>query len=158
MFVQVRTFDFLKILKRVYSSSLDFRLVDGTDESEGKYELLKRWSFGGNVEAIEFTPDSNTLIVSARNDNYLNYIDLHSFEVKRVNMNSNGDNHVSFTAMHLQCSPSGNHLLVQTDRDRIIVMRTHTPLHVNTIFPLFTYFRFSDSFFPTLVQKFIRNH
>lgn len=46
-------------------------------------------------------------------------------------MNATGDDHVSFTAMHIECNPSGSHLLVQTDKDRIIVMRTHTPIQVN---------------------------
>ena len=46
-------------------------------------------------------------------------------------MNATGDDHVSFTAMYIECSPSGNHLLVQTDKDRIIVMRTHTNIQVS---------------------------
>lgn len=56
-------------------------------------------------------------------------------------MNATGDDHVSFTAMHIECNPSGSHLLVQTDKDRIIVMRTHTPIQVcmNIVFLL--YFR-----------------
>ena len=52
-------------------------------EEGGKYlfEEKKRWSFSGYVEAIELTNDKETLIVSVRGDNYLNYISLLSYDV-----------------------------------------------------------------------------
>ena len=111
-----------------------FNLQPGGEATEGKYQFSKKWSFCGNVESIEFTPDYLTLIVAVRGDNYLNYINLSTYEINRVNMNANGDDHVSFTPMHIQCSPSGEHLLVQTDKDRIIVMRTHTPIQSRNLY------------------------
>ena len=49
--------------------------------AEGEYSHVQKWSFGGNVESIEFTPDQIALIVSARGDNYLSYIQLRDFTV-----------------------------------------------------------------------------
>lgn len=36
-------------------------------------------------------------------------------------MNAKGDDHVSFTALHMQFSPDGEYLLVNTDKDRLIL-------------------------------------
>merc|ERR1712137_804260 len=102
--------------------------------AEGEYSHVQKWSFGGNVESIEFTPDQIALIVSARGDNYLSYIQLRDLTISRIDMNATGDDHVSFTAMHVECSPGGDHLLVQTDKDRIIVMRTHTPIQSKNLY------------------------
>ena len=45
-------------------------------------------------------------------------------------MNSNGDDHVSFTALDLSVSPSGNHILIATDKDRLILYRTESEVQV----------------------------
>jgi len=111
-----------------------YRLKEGSTEENPIYEHTQKWSFSGNVEAMEFTPDGIALIVAIRGDNYLNYIQLRDFSISRVNMNATGDDHVSFTAMYIECSPSGNHLLVQTDKDRIIVMRTHTNIQSKNLY------------------------
>lgn len=130
--------------RRFISGSYDrsvqlFELVDGKDilDEEIEFKVVKRWDFTGTVEGLEVTSDQKTAIASVRDDNYLNYIDLETFEIERINMNSNGDNHVSFTAMDLRLSPSGNHLLVSTDRDRLIIMRTFTSLHIRNLYGAF---------------------
>lgn len=47
-------------------------------------------------------------------------------EVERVNLNSQGDMHISFVAKHLEVSPCQRYLLVSTDGGRIIMMNTAT--------------------------------
>ena len=44
-------------------------------------------------------------------------------EVAKVNMNAQGDYHVSFTASHLALSPCGKYILVSTDGARIIMFK-----------------------------------
>ena len=39
-------------------------------------------------------------------------------------MNANGDDHVSFSAMDVRCSPDGKLVAVSTDKDRIIILET----------------------------------
>jgi len=95
---------------------------------------VKSVVFANIVEAIEFTPDGGIVIISVREDNYLNYVSVSSFEVSRYNMNVNGDDHVSFTAMDLACSPSGTHLLVATDKNRIILYRLGTSIQVRNFY------------------------
>ncbi|KAI9246131.1 S-adenosyl-L-methionine-dependent methyltransferase [Sporodiniella umbellata] len=79
-----------------------------------KYELVKQVGpFLGNVESICYGKDQ--LILGVRNDNYLHYIHLPSLSIERVNMNSTGDDWVSFSPVHLSVSPDGKHLLCTTD-------------------------------------------
>lgn len=110
-----------------------------TSDEEGEFRLLNQWDFPGIIESLELTPDGNTVIVGVRDDNYLSYIDLNdpAFEITRVNLNSNGDDHVSFTPMDIQASPSGGHILVSTDKDRLIVIRAGTPLHIRNLYGSF---------------------
>jgi len=58
-----------------------YRLKEGSTEENPIYEHTQKWSFSGNVEAMEFTPDGIALIVAIRGDNYLNYIQLRDFSV-----------------------------------------------------------------------------
>jgi WD40 repeat protein len=111
-------------------------------------EKFKSFFFNGTVEAIVFVPPSNVgvpeyLVVSVRDDCYMHYIDCNTFEkeryanevlrnksysgansscscdgLNRINMNQDGIEHVSFTIMDLQVSPSGKYLLAATDTSR----------------------------------------
>jgi len=112
-----------------------FRAEEGSAPQEARLREAKRWAFGAAVEALEVT-GGGELVVAARDDNYLSYVDLAApgLPLRRVNMNANLDDHVSFTALDLRCSPSGAHLLVQTDKDRLIIMRTGTSLHVRNLY------------------------
>eukprot|EP01103_Thecamoeba_quadrilineata_P018537 TRINITY_DN708_c0_g1_i3.p1 TRINITY_DN708_c0_g1~~TRINITY_DN708_c0_g1_i3.p1 ORF type:complete len:392 (-),score=61.57 TRINITY_DN708_c0_g1_i3:46-1221(-) len=104
------------------------------DSVQKQATLSKNIVFSGIVEAIEFTKDGNTLIVAVREDNYLNYVDFKTYEIQRVNMNLNGDDHVSFTAMDLACNPSGTHVLVATDKNRMILYRVGTSVQVKNFY------------------------
>ncbi|KAK9766291.1 hypothetical protein K7432_004722 [Basidiobolus ranarum] len=79
------------------------------------YELVKTFYFRGYVESLAFMLDSSYVVVGVREDNYLYYINLESLEYEKYNMNSNGDDWVSFTPMDLSISPDGRYLLCSTD-------------------------------------------
>eukprot|EP01102_Stenamoeba_stenopodia_P009656 TRINITY_DN2851_c2_g1_i1.p1 TRINITY_DN2851_c2_g1~~TRINITY_DN2851_c2_g1_i1.p1 ORF type:complete len:397 (-),score=99.39 TRINITY_DN2851_c2_g1_i1:95-1285(-) len=106
-------------------------------ETPDSFTLVKRLEFQGNVEAIDYSRDGNTLIASIRDDNYLNYINTETFKITRVNMNSNGDDHVSFTALDIAVSPSGNHILIATDKDRLILYRNGSEVQVRNFYGAF---------------------
>jgi COMPASS component SWD3 len=100
------------------------RMFDGVH-----YAKVHTMQFSGKPEALCFLPDGRYLVVAVRDDNYLHYIDLNSYEDTVYNMNENGDDYVSFTAMDLSASPhnDGRYLLVSTDRNgRLILFRTHS--------------------------------
>ena len=61
-----------------------YRLVAGSTEEDGTYEHTQKWSFSGNVESLEFTPDNLALVVAARGDNYLSYIQLRDLSVSAL--------------------------------------------------------------------------
>ncbi|CAG8699907.1 1995_t:CDS:1, partial [Racocetra persica] len=99
------------------------------------YSKMHTITFESNIESLCILPDSNYLIVGIRESNYLYYINLQhtkfkrqNFEITKHNMNANGDNWVSFTAMDIVASPNngGKYLLVATDDDngRIIMFKT----------------------------------
>lgn len=95
------------------------------------YSKMHSITFESNIESLSFLPDSSYLIVGIRESNYLHYINLQQqnlFEVTKYNMNSNGDDWVSFTAMDIIPSPNNNgkYLLVSTDDEsgRIILFKT----------------------------------
>jgi hypothetical protein len=67
-----------------------------------------------------------------RDDNYLHYIDCETWVETKVNMNANGDDHVSFTVLDLARSPGDERfLLAATDKSRHIVFRTGTSAQVS---------------------------
>ncbi|RHZ90005.1 hypothetical protein Glove_9g145 [Diversispora epigaea] len=96
------------------------------------YSKIHSFTFESNVESLSFLPDSSFLIVGIRESNYLHYINLQQsqnmFEITKYNMNSNGDDWISFTAMDIIPSPNNNgkYLLVSTDDEsgRIILFKT----------------------------------
>jgi len=101
-----------------------YRLNLDTMESE----MILHSTVGSCIEAIEFTKDSKHLIVTSRDDNYLHYINLETLKDVQLNMNSLGDDYVSFNVLDLNCSDDGSSLLVSTDKNRAILFQTHTPI------------------------------
>ncbi|CAG8691327.1 13922_t:CDS:2 [Funneliformis caledonium] len=104
------------------------------------YNKIHSITFVGNIESMCFLPDNQYLVVGVRGDNYLHYINLSNFIDKKYNMNSNGDDWVSFTPMDISPSPQnhGRYLLVSTDDEngRIILFRTHSSQQVFNFYDL----------------------
>ncbi|CAH0480458.1 unnamed protein product [Peronospora belbahrii] len=104
---------------------LAWRRGQGEDE---QCEKIKSFYFNGTVEAIVFAPGSlfetrdegahELLVIAARDDCYVHYVDCSTFEKERVNMNPDGIEHVSYTIMDLSISSSGKYLLAATDASR----------------------------------------
>ncbi|TDH73352.1 hypothetical protein CCR75_007114 [Bremia lactucae] len=99
--------------------------------SDEQVEKVKSFYFNGSVEAIVFAStstfreadasDDELLVVAVRDDCYVHYVDCSTFEKKRINMNPDGIEHVSYTILNLSLSPSGMFLLAATDSDRIFI-------------------------------------
>ncbi|RHY30409.1 hypothetical protein DYB32_006343 [Aphanomyces invadans] len=116
-------------------------------ESSGnmvQFSIAKSYYFNGTVEALTVVPPrdgSNELVVAGiRDDCYVHYIDMVTLEktryrgrccrlmetswgMHRLNMNTDDIEHVSYTIMDLQSSPSGAYLLVATDANRHFVVK-----------------------------------
>ncbi|CAG8563772.1 7716_t:CDS:2 [Acaulospora morrowiae] len=94
------------------------------------YSKVHTITFDSKIESLCFLPNSSFLIVGIRESCYLHYINLQQdlFEITKYNMNLNGDDWVSFTAMDIVPSPNndGKYLLVSTDDEngRIILYKT----------------------------------
>ncbi|KAI9021249.1 WD40-repeat-containing domain protein [Hyaloraphidium curvatum] len=126
--------------------------ADGLHDSAApRFHKVHSITFNGAVESMCFLPspplsDANpegkaysTVVIGSRDDNYLNYIDLipeESFPHLRYNVNSNGDDWVSFTPMDLQPSPTGAHVLCFTDQKsgRMIVFRARSAGQAKNIY------------------------
>ena len=99
------------------------------------YQVIKTIELSEAVESIVWTSDGKWLIASVRADNYLHYFDTKTWQETKFNMNVNQlDDHVSFTAMDLQLSSDGKHLLVSTDKNRLIMFATATPLQIRNFY------------------------
>jgi WD40 repeat protein len=62
-------------------------------------------------------------VVGVRGDNFLHFYDSESFKIaEKLNMNTTGDNHVSFTPMDIQYSQPTRFLAVSTDQNRTILL------------------------------------
>jgi len=92
-------------------------------KKEEEYVIVRDWGFAGCVEAIAVLDGGKRVAVSVRDDNHLRAIDVGSTgEVSDLlNMNANGDDHVSFTALDLAASQDGRYLLAATDRDKLVL-------------------------------------
>eukprot|EP00936_MAST-01D_sp_MAST-1D-sp1_P000197 g197.t1 len=118
-----------------------------TDLFTQEHQLL----FKNCVEALEVL--GTVLVVSVRGDNYLHCADLSgtsdrggsiadgdddyaidgaSLRRWKRNMNERGDDHVSFSVLHLSASPDGRHLLAATDKSRHILFDATTLAATNT--------------------------
>lgn len=107
------------------------------DDGEVTYEVIKAFELAEAVESVVWTPDGKWLIASARKDNYLHYYSTDTWTETKFNMNAvQADDHVSFTAMDLHLSRDGKHLLVATDKNRVIMFATGTPLQVRNFYDI----------------------
>ena len=107
----------------------------GSGAADSLAQLVKQFHFEANVESLDFTPDSRTLILSVRDDNNLHYISLDTLQDRKVNMNANRDSHVSFTALHITGSLfDGKYVLISTDRDRLILLHAATSKHARVFY------------------------
>jgi COMPASS component SWD3 len=120
---------------------------DSTPQSPFKARLVRcaQLSFRGAVESLAFRPNTAlpTFVVGTRDDNELHFVTLMegnsssmedadqgsssiAYTIRRHNMNTNGDNWVSFTPMDMVFHASGDYLVVYTDSQagRIIVYRS----------------------------------
>jgi len=91
-----------------------------SDENGDSYHLVQKFHFTNNVETLAFSK-KGTLLIGARDDNYLHLVDLNTMKDERFNMNAAKDDHVSFTPLDVSFSPDDEFILVSTDRDRLIM-------------------------------------
>jgi len=104
------------------------------DDTKTNATKLKTLNFSGNVEAIEFTKDSKFLIAAIRENAFLQYIHLDTWEITLANVNELGDDYVSFTVLELKLSLDGNQLLASTDMSRSILFRQGTEAQINNFY------------------------
>lgn len=96
------------------------------------FEFTKEFDFPQSVEAIEWL-GSDSLMVSVRDDCFLRTIDLKAMkESSKLNMNSKGDDHVSFVAIDLLVHEGW--LLACTDRHRMIMFEQNTGQQVRNFY------------------------
>ncbi|CAI2168793.1 751_t:CDS:2 [Funneliformis geosporum] len=132
--------------KMIVTASYDHKIIFHKVGNEEMLSTLPSYNkihsiiFGGNIESMCFLPDNQYLVVGVRGDNYLHYINLSNFNDKKYNMNSNGDDWISFTPMDISPSPQnhGKYLLVSTDDEngRIILFRAHSSQQIFNFYDL----------------------
>jgi COMPASS component SWD3 len=125
--------------KRFATASYDhlLKVLEEKHNEDGalSYVEIKSIDLPEAVESIVWTPDGKWLIASVRLDNYLHYYNTDTWVETKFNMNAvQHDDHVSFTAMDLQLSSDGKHLLVATDKSRMIMFATGTPLQLRNFY------------------------
>ncbi|KAF0694134.1 Aste57867_14974 [Aphanomyces stellatus] len=106
-----------------------YRAVDN-DDSNVHFAIAKSYYFNGTVEALAAVPArddrAELLVLAVRDDCYVHYVDCATLEKTRLNMNVDGIEHVSYTIMDMQTSPSGDFLLVATDANRHFVVKVQS--------------------------------
>jgi len=104
------------------------------DDSKKNATQLKTLNFSNNVEAIEFTKDSKVCIAAIRENAYLQYIHLDTWEISLANVNELGDDYVSFSVLELKLSLDGSELLASTDMSRSILFRQGTEAQLKNFY------------------------
>ncbi|KAN0000018.1 hypothetical protein ACTFIZ_008463 [Dictyostelium cf. discoideum] len=133
--------------KKFASCSYDksVSLFQEDQSNQGQFEFIKSWDFVTTVESLIFTPDSKYVIAAVKESNYLHYLDTEGdFSVERYNMNVNGDDHVSFSAMEFSITPDKKYLLVSTDLNRLILFKLNSNKQIRNF-----YGAFNDSYTTT---------
>ncbi|OQR92501.1 hypothetical protein ACHHYP_03658 [Achlya hypogyna] len=92
----------------------------------GPFAIAKSYYFNGTIEALTVVPatagNAERIVLAVRDDCYLHYIDCQTLEKTRLNMNTDGIEHVSYTILDLRVSPSAKYLLAATDANRHFVV------------------------------------
>mmetsp|Transcript_11740 Transcript_11740/g.37366 ORF Transcript_11740/g.37366 Transcript_11740/m.37366 type:complete len:373 (+) Transcript_11740:27-1145(+) len=108
----------------------------GRDKSVVLYDkTIKDRSFvlPNSPECVRFLDDS-TLVVAARNEPFLRYVDLATMAETRVSLNASvWDTHVSFDVLSLAVSPDRKYLAVATSKHRHVVYRARENAHVRVL-------------------------
>eukprot|EP01107_Rhizomastix_libera_P016276 TRINITY_DN6673_c0_g1_i4.p1 TRINITY_DN6673_c0_g1~~TRINITY_DN6673_c0_g1_i4.p1 ORF type:complete len:358 (-),score=106.19 TRINITY_DN6673_c0_g1_i4:183-1256(-) len=103
------------------------------EDSKMSLTLLKRFEYLHNVESLCFLHDTQ-LIASMSEDNNIRFIDTTTFEEEMLNVNSAGDDHISFSVLDVCLNPSGEFLLCSTDRDRAILFEISSKKQVRNYY------------------------
>jgi WD40 repeat protein len=104
-------------------------------ESESQpWSKQHSWHFAGNVEAVEFSPDGEQLVIASRGVPYLTYVNLVSMCQTQVCVNALGDDFVSFNVLDL--AVHDKHVIACTDKSRVIMYKLGTPFQVRNFFGL----------------------
>ncbi|KYQ91072.1 hypothetical protein DLAC_07975 [Tieghemostelium lacteum] len=98
------------------------------------YKLKHTWEVANTVESLIFTPSGDNIIAAIRESNYLHYFNIEDHSIEKYNMNSNGDDHVSFSAMEFSIPPQSNYLVVSTDRSRLIMFKLYSDKQVRNFY------------------------
>ncbi|CAN0393860.1 unnamed protein product [Ectocarpus sp. 8 AP-2014] len=89
------------------------------------------------VESVEFVRGEGgalELVVSARAQPHLTYVNIETLQQRRVSLNEKEwDTHVSFTVMSMAASGDGKYLLAATDKSRNILWRAGSNARVRTL-------------------------
>ncbi|EFA76430.1 hypothetical protein PPL_10195 [Heterostelium album PN500] len=125
-----------------YDKTLKYYQRDQQDTS--KFVLVNSIEFPFSLESLIFTPDSERIITACRESNYIQYVSFADGSIEKFNMNANGDDHVSFSAMEFGISPNKKYLLVSTDRNRLILFKLGTDKQLRNF-----YGAFNDNFCTT---------
>lgn len=74
------------------------------------------------------------IIVPTRGAAHLLYINCHTLQHRKVSLNEQSwDSHCSFNVLHMSLSPNGKHLLVATDKDFHIILKTGTNKRISLL-------------------------
>ncbi|CAI8053608.1 Transcription initiation factor TFIID subunit 5 [Geodia barretti] len=113
-------------------SKADEDMVIQKFESHTKYVVRVLWSSSGNF-FITASYDKTICVYKLRNDEVELYDIIQKLHFKGVieslafckcrqmNMNSIGDDYVSFVPMHISFGPNGHFMLISTDQDRLLL-------------------------------------
>mmetsp|Transcript_71269 Transcript_71269/g.157343 ORF Transcript_71269/g.157343 Transcript_71269/m.157343 type:complete len:425 (-) Transcript_71269:124-1398(-) len=106
------------------------------DAKNSDFTLLGTWKLAGEVTACCWL-DASTLILAARDDHELHYLDVAADGLKesmRVNLNALGDRVVSFAVLALSVSPNGSMVAACTDRSRVIVLQARSSRQLRNLY------------------------
>jgi hypothetical protein len=116
------------------NTGTDFKGDITGHDATGVFEDQNIGSFDPAAAAI--TGAQWELVLGARGENisYLTYMHCSSLVERRVSLNENSwDSHVSFTPLFLAPSPTGEFLLVATDKNIDILLRTGTNIRTQVL-------------------------
>ncbi|CAM9741126.1 unnamed protein product [Ectocarpus sp. 12 AP-2014] len=101
------------------------------------FEQATQLYFPEAVESVEFVRGEGgalELVVSARAQPHLTYVNIETLQQRRVSLNEKEwDTHVSFTVMSMAASGDGKYLLAATDKSRNILWRSGSNARVRTL-------------------------
>lgn len=117
------------------TASNDHKVFIFSHSGENNYEIKEELSFNSAVEAIEFTPDGKSLIIAARGDGNLKYLDIETMNVTDYSLDPVWKmERTEHSVLDINASYDGKYILACTDNNKAVAFVANSSVQARVFY------------------------